>query len=346
MPITKLDKYFIMRISQLRRRPITEEYIFNLENGWAKLFAEHDKLGGFFMEDKQFLQNFSEQAEDDEFDPFGHLTVRGKIDIKKDCVLSFSRGNEKLQQLDVVYISLPAGYACPFADICKSMAHKKGGKFKSGLSIQDFGDIRCYAASTEMIWPNVRKQRWRNFDLLRHFKGDIYGMANLILRSLTYYEDNNPPIKLFRIHESGDFFSQEYFDAWLKVAKERPHILFYAYTKSLPFWAARKDKIPKNFRLIASEGGTMDELINKEQFRRVVIVKDKGEAIRRRLHIDSNDFLAAFGDEDFALLLHGVQSKESGTGSQARKNAVLLKAAKKLQVPPVEIERLFRYYTT
>lgn len=335
-----------MRISQLRRRPITEEYVSNLGNGWAQLFARYNKLSGFFNEDQQFLQTFSKLAEDDEFDPFGHLTTSKKIVPEKDCVLSFSRGNEKLKQLDVVYLSLPAGYACPFADICKSMAHRHGKKFKTGKTIQDLGTIRCYAASAEMRWPAVRKQRWRNFDLLRLFKGDIYGMADLILKSLEYYESQNPAIKLFRIHESGDFFSQEYFDAWIKVTEARPGILFYAYTKSLPFWAARKDKIPKNLRLTASEGGKMDELIGKEQFRRAIIVKDKGEAIARNLNIDSNDFLAAFGDQDFALLLHGPQAKEMGTHSQAQKNSVLLKAAKKLKVQPAEIERLFKFYTS
>jgi len=335
-----------MQIFQLRRQPITEEYVSRLGNNWAQLFAECGKLSGFFSEDRQFLQTFRKLAEDDEFDPFGHLTKSRKIDVKKDCVLSFSRGNEKLKQLDVVYLSLPAGYACPFADICKSMAHRHGKKFKTGKSIIDLGDIRCYAASAEMRWPAVRKQRWRNFDLLRNFKDDVTGMADLILRSMDYYESKNPPIKLFRIHESGDFFSQEYFDAWIRVVQARPQVLFYAYTKSLPFWAARKDQIPRNLRLTASEGGKMDELIDKEQFRRAIIVKDKGEAIERGLNIDSNDFLAAFGDQDFALLLHGPQAKEMGTHSQAQKNSALLKAAKKLKADPKEVQRLLQYYTS
>ena len=90
----------------------------------------------------------------------------------------------------------------------------------------------------------------------------------------------------------------------------------------------------------------MDELIDKEQFRRTIIVKDKGEAIRRRLKIDSNDFLAVFGDKDFALLLHGPQPKEAGTHAQAQRNSALLKGAKKLNVSPKEIDRLFRYYTS
>ena len=58
-------------------------------------------------------------------------------------------------------------------------------------------------------------------------------MAAVILGSLS------PCAGVVRVHDSGDFFSQEYFDAWLEVARGRPRTRFYAYTKSLPFWVAR-----------------------------------------------------------------------------------------------------------
>jgi len=330
-----------MKFHHLRKQTINEAYLGTLaDDVWPQIFAQFGKLSGVLSEDRPMIAEFRRLAEEEEFDPFSHLSAIGKIDDKKDCVLSFSRGNEKLKQVDAVYLSLPAGYTCPFADVCKSVADRETGKMTG------YGDIRCYAASAEARYPATRRRNWRNYDLLLQFKNDVDGMTNLILRSLQYYEDHNPPIRLFRIHESGDFFSQKYFDAWVKVAAARPGILFYAYTKSLPFWKKRKEDMPNNLRLIASEGGKMDELISKEQFRRVVIVKDHGEAIARRLNIDTNDFLAAFGDKDFALLLHGHQSKESGATSQAMKNSALLKASKKLRVAPAEIDRLFRYYTT
>lgn len=330
-------------------RIINESYLRRFNNpSLAEVFATYGKLSGNLLEDKQMVDEMNVLMEqDDDFDPFGHLVKKEKISPKDDCVLSFSRGNDKLQHLDVVYVSLPAGYSCPFAKACKSMAHKYGGKFKdTGKSIKDFGDIRCYAASTELYAPAARRLRWRNFHLLQEFKGDPEGMADLIKRSLDFYESENHPIRLFRIHESGDFFSMDYFDAWILAAKQRPEILFYAYTKSLPLWKERKDVIPKNLRLIASEGGTHDHLIDKEQFRKSIIVKDKGEAIEKRLNIDINDFLAAFGDEDFALLLHGVQNKEGGMTAQAQANSKILKsAAKKFHSSPVEVERLLRRYT-
>lgn len=330
-------------------RIINEAYLKKFDNQpLAEVFHHYGKLTGKFFEDKNVIDEMSKLMEEDDFDPFSHLVQKERISPKDDCVLTFSKGNDKLQHLNVVYVSLPAGYSCPFAKACKSVAHKHGGKFKdTGQSIKDFGDIRCYAASTELYSPASRRLRWRNFHLLQEFKGDPEGMANLILRSLDFYESENAPIRIFRIHESGDFYSMDYLDAWIIATQKRSDILFYAYTKALPLWKERKDVIPRNLRLIASEGGTHDDLINKEQFRKAVIVKDKAEAIERRLNIDVNDFLAAFGDEDFALLLHGVQSKEGGMTSQANKNSkILKKAAKELQVPPSEVEKLLRKYTS
>jgi len=344
-----------MKITDLntKKRQIDEMYSVEVSSAsgfydLVKAFEAHGKLTGNLAEDSKLINTIGRlMEEEEEFDPFGHLIAADKIDVEDDCVLTINKGNDKMQHMNVVYLSLPAGYTCPFADICKSTAHKRGGRFKdNNLAIKDFGDVRCYAASAEVAYPNVRKARWRNYDLLRTFKGDVNGMAKLIVNSLAFFEKKNPQIKLFRIHESGDFWSQEYFDAWIKAAQARPDILFYAYTKALPLWAARKGEIPSNLRLIASEGGTHDDLIDKEQFRKAIIVQDQGEAIEKRLHIDANDFLAAFGDNDFALLLHGVQSKGSGNTAQSKRNsAILKKAASNLKIPPGEIERLLLHYT-
>ena len=36
-----------------------------------------------------------------------------------------------------------------------------------------------------------------------------------------------------RIHESGDFYSQEYVNNWVSIAKQRPNVVFLAYTKRM-----------------------------------------------------------------------------------------------------------------
>ena len=58
---------------------------------------------------------------------------------------------------------------------------------------------------------------------------------------------------------------------------------------------------------------------------------DKMETLIERLKklpIDVDDSLAYNSDDSFALLLHGVQSKESGLTSQAKKNSKLVKQMK------------------
>lgn len=286
-------------------------------------FINHNKLSGNLDKDKKFLKEFYLLLEDDDFDPFGHLELNDKIDEKEDCLLTISKSNEKINH---PFFSLPAGYTCPFADICKSFASKTGDKFaSSGKNIKDHGDIRCYAASAEVAYPNVRKSRWRNFDLLKEFKGDVAGMTDLIDRSL----QNFGSMKLFRIHESGDFYSQEYFDAWLGVIRKYPNVKFYAYTKAIPYWISRLNEIPENFKLTASRGGKYDNLIDEYGLKQAVIVNTPEEAKKMGLPIDVDDSLAYNSDDSFALLLHGVQSKESGLTPQARKNSQLLKQIKK-----------------
>jgi hypothetical protein len=286
-------------------------------------FSAHNKLTGNLNEDRKYLKEFSFLLEDEDFDPFGHLQLDDKINEKDDCVLTFSESNEKLHH---PYFSLPAGYTCPFAEICKTFVRRDRKPFAStGKKIKDAGDVRCYAASQELVRPAAQDRRWKNFDLLQEFKGDVDGMADLIERSLTYFGKN---FGVFRIHESGDFYSQEYFDAWLKVIKGNPDILFYAYTKALEYWVARIGQIPSNFKLNASKGGTHDHLIDKYQLKQAHIVNSPEEAKRLGLPIDIDDTHAYKQDGDFALLLHGVQSKESGLNPQSIKNDKLLKNIK------------------
>jgi len=65
-----------------------------------------------------------------------------------------------------------------------------------------------------------------------------------------------------RVHDGGDFFSDDYIDRWSTIADRAPHVLFYAYTKEVSAFKGRQ--LPRNFRVIFSLGGTQDSLIDKE----------------------------------------------------------------------------------
>lgn len=347
---------------------ITETYVKKVSNSiilheLAKVFADYKLLGGNLEEDVSMLIDFSgylmEKGDSDEFDPFGYLQHTGKlggektgdseapINPAKDCVLSMTDSNTKLDKLQAVSFELPAGYTCPFADICKSIANRHGKEFgKTGKKIKDYGEYRCFAASQEAQYPGLRNKRWRNLDLLKQ-AGGAKEQAELILRSLKYFEQTKRPIGIFRIHSSGDFFDQPYFDAWLNVIKHRTDILFYAYTKSLPYWKERMGEIPKNFNLIASEGGKNDYMIDQNKFRKAVILPDMDAAKKRKLSIDVNDFLAAFDKGDFGMLLHGTQGVKGGMNKQSRENSVFIKKyAAKLDLTADKLKQLIANHTS
>jgi hypothetical protein len=218
--------------------------------------------------------------------------------------LKFAKGNAKLAS-DTAIFSLPAGYSCPFARDCLSKAHKLTGKLTDGVGIR----FRCYAATAENLFSNIRLGRWRNFDKLVACKS-LPETVGLIACSIPRRNT-----KLVRVHSSGDFFSQAYFDAWMEVARLLPSLTFYAYTKALPFWVARLGHIPHNFKLVASRGGSHDHLINLHKLRNVRVVFSEAQAAKFwRVPIDHDDKLAWCGDSNFALLLHGTQPAGSAAG--------------------------------
>lgn len=67
-----------------------------------------------------------------------------------------------------------------------------------------------------------------------------------------------------RIHDAGDFFSEEYLLAWLAIASHTPDVLFYCYTKEVGlFKRVVEPGAPDNFAWCYSTGGRQDHLIDK-----------------------------------------------------------------------------------
>jgi hypothetical protein len=214
--------------------------------------------------------------------------------------LSFAKGNAKLKG-DTATLSLPAGHTCPCALECLAKADRETGKLTDGPDAK----IRCYAATAENLFRVVRTSRWHNFELLRG--KSIPEMVLLINNSLP-----RKGIKLVRIHASGDFFSQAYFDAWLIVAIMNPNLIFYGYTKALDYWIARLPIMPANFRLVASLGGRLDHLAKPNGLRTALIVWKESDA--GTLPIDHDDSHCWNYSGDFAILLHNTQRAESDAG--------------------------------
>jgi hypothetical protein len=206
--------------------------------------------------------------------------------------LKFTLGNAKIP--GIWTFSLPAGWTCPGARECLCKADRKTGKVTDGPDTK----FRCFAASDER-YTATRMNRWHNFDLLKN--KSTAEMSKLIQESLP------PKAKIIRVHVSGDFFNNFYFDAWMHVARCRPDIKFYAYTKSLHFWLRRIGDIPANFMLNASRGGVHDELIDQHDLKSAEVVFSEVDAKVKGLEIDHDDSLAYGQNKSFALLIHGTQ---------------------------------------
>jgi hypothetical protein len=272
--------------------------------------------------------------EEEEFDPFGHITDQSDedielsdmgVDIEKDCVLGFSKNNAKLEW---PYFSLPAGYTCPFATVCKNFPAKwegplRGGKFKKPSSWEKNvkagpkAEMMCYAARAQGQYPGANVQAFKNLDLIKKMKTKEK-IADLIVRSMKYHNLDNTDV--LRIHEAGDFFNQEYFDAWVEVAKRLPNTLFYAYTVSLPYYMARKNSLPNNFKVIASMDKNNEDFILDNDLRYSRVVNSPEEAKELGLPIDVDDSLAWGTDDNFALIIHGGQPKGSEAAKALKKN--------------------------
>jgi hypothetical protein len=122
--------------------------------------------------------------------------------------------------------------------------------------------------------------------------------------------------KLVRIHESGDFFSGAYLDAWIEVAHRNPDLKFYCYSKSLQLFLHLN--LPANFYFTASYGGKWDHLIDEGFFTRYAkVFMNEDEANAAGLEVDHDDS-HCFGDKPFALLVHGTQPKGSIWGAAIR----------------------------
>lgn len=201
----------------------------------------------------------------------------------------FTRISKGYYPFPVWEFNLPAGWSCPFATACLTKADRVTGRQTNG----DLQEFKCYAAVVER-YPAVRDVRWRNFDALRNKKKTQ--MSAMLLKALPHTATH------VRIHGGGDFFNQEYFDAWLAVCEALPNTVFWAFTKSIGYWVARLDRIPGNLTLQASYGGRQDDLIEKHGLKYAKVFKSLAEVEASGLPLDVDDTLAMSGTQSFALL--------------------------------------------
>ena len=231
------------------------------------------------------------------------------------ALLKFGTPNAKLKKmskgmgLKLITFTLPAGHTCPGASDCLSTSDRITGKVKDGEQTK----FRCFMATAEARSPSLRKLVWHNLELIQQASCDgVEAIADLIDASL-------PDFDIIRVHVGGDYFSRDYFKAWCVVAERHPNKVFYSYTKSLAVIGGLAKSKPDNLVLTASRGGKWDNLIEEKDWKEARVVYSEEEAKQLGLEIDHDDTHAAFGKENFALLIHGTQPKGSAASIALQK---------------------------
>ena len=166
--------------------------------------------------------------------PVKYLLTNGNRELRADGIFTWT--------LPALAAKLSTGknmLVCPSAGVCAQL---------------------CYARSGTYNFSNVKKAHTRN---LESIVDDPEGWKNQLTNELKAKRYQGG--KSVRIHDSGDFFTEQYFLLWLDIAKENPHVFFYAYTKEVAM--VKKHELPDNFVIIFSMGGTQDHLVDKEKDR-------------------------------------------------------------------------------
>lgn len=160
------------------------------------------------------------------------------------------KNTSKLVGKKVVNFGIPAyktasgKITCPFADKCI--------KF-------------CYAQKGAYSWSNVKpafEERYR----ITQLDDFVKIMNKEILKKKPDY---------IRVHDSGDYYSKQYLNKWLEIAKANPTVRFYSYTNCVEMF--KSITLPDNFDVIFSDSGKQTAKINVLIDRHTKIFNNKAE---------------------------------------------------------------------
>jgi hypothetical protein len=127
----------------------------------------------------------------------------------------------------------------------------------------------CYARNGTYNFSNVKGRHVKN---LEYILEDPQGWFAQMLEEVSKPKMRG---KHVRIHDAGDFFSEDYLQMWLKLARLVPEVTFYCYTKEVSmFKRVLSEGCPSNFKYLFSMGGKEDHLIDKENDRHAEVFPD------------------------------------------------------------------------
>lgn len=146
----------------------------------------------------------------------------------------------------------------------------------------------CYARNGTYNFSNVKGRHVKN---LEYILEDPQGWFAQMLEEVSKPKMRG---KHVRIHDAGDFFSEDYLRMWLKLATLVPEVTFYCYTKEVSmFKRVLAEGCPGNFKYLFSMGGKEDHLIDKENDRHAEVFPDDAAILDAGyMNQDASDLLA------------------------------------------------------
>lgn len=184
---------------------------------------------------------------------------------------------------------------CPWAGTCG----KEGG---------------CYALQGSYTWDKVAKAYYDRL-LGTLDESFVEKMSESIAAKVNSRARKGRTVAI-RIHDSGDFYNGKYLAKWIEIMERFPEVEFYAYTKaiSLMHLFEINGRLPGNFTVIASEGGTEAVPAGLRHSR----VFESHEALVAAGYDDAtSDDSVAFTSKSgkIGLVYHGYKSKAWETAS-------------------------------
>lgn len=129
----------------------------------------------------------------------------------------------------------------------------------------------CFARNGTFLFSNVIARHVWNLELTID-RPDLF-------KAWMIEECQEKPGRWVRIHDSGDFYSDEYLLLWLDIIRACPDVNFYCYTKEVSRFRrlveAKPGQIPRNFQYVFSLGGTEDHLIDRARDRHADVFPDE-----------------------------------------------------------------------
>ncbi len=167
------------------------------------------------------------------------------------------------------------------------------------------GKITCPFAKECIKYCYAQKGNYTRFPMIQQLMEKKYELSkteNFI--NLMNKEIKKKKAKYIRIHDSGDFYSVKYLNKWIQIAKDNKSVIFYAYTKSIKFFINGL-KLPKNLKIIFSEGSKTDNLINVNKHRHARIFKNITTLLNAGyIDASNNDLLAITDNKKVGLIYH------------------------------------------